>query len=221
MNLLPILVHSGFLLHGLALTILVSGIGLFIGLIGGMVLAAARLSSFAAGRAAGGLYVDFFRSTPFLSQVFWFFYAFPVLTGLNFDALTTGCVALGMYEAAYLGEVFRTGILSVPRGQAEAAYAEGMTRAQVARLIVLPQAIRTMLPPLGSSFVSLIKDSSILSAIGVAELTFQGNAVATATFRPLETLTVVALMYALVTYPLTLVVNVLHRRSVRVTSGAA
>jgi len=203
-----------FLTTGIKITVVVSLLGLALSLLLGLVVALGRLSGARPVRFLAGFYVDFFRSTPLFVQLVWFFYALPILTGVSLDAFTTGAIALGVYYSSFFAEIYRTGILAVPIGQREAALSQGMTSWQAMRRIVLPQAIRKVLPPAVSSFVSLFKDSSLVSILGVTDLLYQGSVLANYTLRPLEVMTVVALMYAVLTYPQTLLVNYLHRHIV-------
>ena len=121
-------------------------------------------------------------------------------------------MALGLNVGAFMSEIYRAGILSLSPGQTAAGLALGMTRLQLMRRVLLPQAVTRMIPPVASTWVSLFKDTSIVSAIGVVELMFRAREIATDTFRPLEIFTVVALVYFVITYPQSLAVNVLYRR---------
>ncbi len=178
----------------------------------GLVIALARLSPFRPVGALARLVVDAVRSTPLLIQLVWIYYALPMLTGLSLSLFQTALLGLGFYGGAYLAEVFRGGILSIGRGQYEAGQALGLTAPQVWRRIILPQAISRMLPPTGSTLISLLKESALLSVIGVPELMFQVMGVNTTTFRTIETFTIGAALYFLLTYPLALAVNRLYRR---------
>jgi polar amino acid transport system permease protein len=197
---------------GVQLTIAISLLAVVIAVLVGLAAALARLAPVRAIRWAGGLYVNFFRSTPLFIQLVWFFYALPILTGISFDAFTTGAIGLGLYEAAFFAEVFRSGILAVPTGQREAALAQGMTSWQVMRRVVLPQAMRRTIPPATSAFVTLFKDSSLTSIIAVPELLYKSSSLVSVTFSPISILTAAALIYLLLTYPQTLVAQWLQRR---------
>jgi len=201
-----------YLAAGVQLTIAVSLLGAAVAVVVGLLAALARLSPVRPLAWLGGLYVNFFRSTPLFIQLVWFFYALPILTGVSLDAFTTGALGLGLYEAAFFAEVFRTGILAVPTGQREAALAQGMTPAQAMRRVVLPQAIRKTIPPAASSFVTLFKDSSLTSIIAVPELLYKSSSLVATTFSPISILTAAALIYLLLTYPQTLLAGWLHRR---------
>jgi polar amino acid transport system permease protein len=195
------------------LTVLVSLLSIVGATVVGLAIAGLRLSRLCVVRFLGGLYVDVFRSTPLFAQLLWLFYVMPILTGVRFGAVVTGTIGLTLYSAAYFAEVFRTGILSLPEGQREAGLAQGMTRAQVMRRVVLPQAVRRTIPPGASAVVTLVKDSSIVSVIGVAELFSQAQSLAAFTFDPFTVITVTGVFYVALTLPLTLLANALYRRS--------
>lgn len=205
-----------YLAAGVQITIEISLIALAIAISVGLLAALARLSPFRVVAWLGGLYVNFFRSTPLLIQLVWFFYALPILTGVSFDSFITGAVGLGLYEAAFFAEVFRAGILAVPTGQREAALAQGMTSAQTMRRVILPQAIRKTIPPAASSFVTLFKDSSLTSILAVPELLYKSASLVSTTFSPISVLTAAAIIYLLLTYPQTLVANWLQRRALEI-----
>lgn len=201
-----------FLLDGLRWTVQISLIAMAGGLLIGMLVALARVYQVPVLSTVGALYVDFFRSTPVLAQLIWIYYALPILTGKSLTAITAGSIGLSLYAGSFLSEVFRAGLLSVERGQTEAALALGMTRLQSLRRVVLPQAIVRMLPPIGSSLVTLVKDSSLLTVIAVPELMRQSETLASITFRRMEVLTVIAFVYFLMTYPISRGVDYLHHR---------
>jgi polar amino acid transport system permease protein len=173
----------------------------------GLVIAGARMSRLRPVRVAAGIYIDIFRSTPVFIQLIWFYYALPILTGLRLDGVTTATIGLGLVHAAFYAEIYRTGLLAVPRGQREAALSQGMTERQALLRIQLPQAVRMVIPPMTSGAVSLVKDSSIASTLAVNELMFQAGTLNGLIQQPLEVLSIVALIYILLTYPLTLLGN--------------
>jgi len=199
------------LLEGVRITVLASLITMIAALVLGLVVALARITGGPLGALAYA-YVEFFRNSPQLMVVVWVFTALPLLTGITLSPLLSGVVALTLNVAAFIAEVYRAGITSIPVGQAQAALALGMTRSQLYRRVLLPQAVARVIPPLGSYWVSLFKDTSLLAVIGVAELMYQGRLVATDTYRPLEILTGVAIIYYVLAYPQALAVNFLYRR---------
>ena len=180
----------------------------------GVIAGQMRMSKLAIVRIPAAAYIDLFRTTPFLVQLVFFFFLLPLyFPNMRFDAVSAGCVALSLNYGAFFAEIFRAGVTSLGRAQEEAALALGMTRVQSARRIIYPQAVRRMLPPIGSMFVSLLKDTSLLSVVGVAELMNTGQNIGAVTFRNLEVLMVVGALYFILTYPIALWANRLHDRA--------
>ena len=202
----------GFLLLGIQYTIILTGISVGAGMVIGLLVAASRMSPSRVLRWAAVAYLDVFRSIPPFVLLLWFFYCIPIITGLQMSALVSAGVALALIAGAFLAETIRAGIQSIERGQAEAGMVVGMVPSQVYRRIILPQALVRMLPPLISTVISMTKASALASIVGVAELMWQGNALIQWTFRPVETLTIVAAVYFVLTYPQTLLAEYLYRR---------
>src|SRR5581483_1075158 len=146
-----------FLLDGLIWTIQISIIAIIGGSVLGVLAALARISGIRPLGWIASIYVDFFRTTPLLVQLVWIYFALPILIGESLDGVQAGALGMSLYAGSFLAEIIRAGILSVERGQSEAALALGMTSAQVMRRIILPQAVVRMLPPIASTFISLIK----------------------------------------------------------------
>jgi polar amino acid transport system permease protein len=207
-----VLEYWPFLLSGLVLTIQVSIVAMLGGMAIGLFVALVRIAHVPVVNGVTVLYVDFFRATPVLAQLIWIYYALPILTGKSLTAFAAGAIGLSLYAGSFLSEIFRAGILSVERGQSEAALALGMSRAQAMRRVILPQALVRMLPPIGSSLITLVKDSALLSIISLPELMRQSEALASLTFRRMEVLTIAAMLYFALTYPLSRGVDYLHRR---------
>jgi polar amino acid transport system permease protein len=207
-----VLQYWPFLLSGVVLTIEVSLVAMLGGMAIGLLVALVRIARVPVLDGLAALYVDFFRATPVLAQLIWIYYALPILTGTSLTAFVAGSIGLSLYAGSFLSEIFRAGILSIERGQTEAALALGMSRAQAMRRVVLPQAVVRMLPPIGSSLITLVKDSALLSIISLPELMRQSEALASLTFRRMEVLTIAAVIYFALTYPLSRGVNALHRR---------
>lgn len=181
-----------------------------------LAIVAARRSGWLPLRILVQVYVDLVRSTPLLIQLVWLYYALPLLSGVSLTLFETAVLALSLYGAAYLSEVFRAGINSVPDGQSEAAYAIGLTTIQVWRRILLPQAVVRVLPPTASTLITMIKESALLSVIGTPELLFQMLALNTSTFRTLEVFAVGSGLYFLITYPVAVAVEHVYRRQLLV-----
>ena len=178
----------------------------------GIVVAAVRLYAWAPLRALATTYVELFRNLPLILVVYSAFYVLPISTGLSLSPFTTGLAALALNVTAYNAETFRAGLGSIRRGQLEAAMALGMSRAQAIRRIVLPQAVRRILPVLASTWVSLFKDTSLVSVIAVAELAYVAMQIRAQTFRVLEMLTAMAAIYWLLGYPQAKLADWIQRR---------
>lgn len=207
--------YQSVLLAGMRLTVLISLGGFLIASSIGLLVATLRLSPLRLLRWPAAIYVDLFRSIPVLVLLFWGFYVVPILIGARLSSVVTGILVLGLAESAYYAEIFRSGINTVPQGQREAAASQGMTPAQTMRRNILPQAIRRVLPQTTSMTISLVKDSALVSALGVADLLYQVNTVAAVTLDPLPLVTIAALLYAVITLPMALLGNFFHRRFVR------
>jgi His/Glu/Gln/Arg/opine family amino acid ABC transporter permease subunit len=194
-------VHRYDLLHGAGLTVLLTVLTMLVAVPAGIVLALMRLSSSKVLAGASQVFVEFFRNLPLILVVYWAFYVMPVLLHIEFSAFTTGLVALCLNVAAYNAETFRAGINSIRKGQMEAAIAVGMSRWQAMRKVVIPQAWRRVLPVLASTWVSLFKDTSLVSVIAVGELAHVALQIRSSSFRVLEMLTAMAVIYWLMGYP--------------------
>lgn len=197
---------------GIKYTIVVSALSLLIGNILGLLIALVRISNRAPFSQITYVYINFFRTTPALVQLIWIFYVLPLILGIGLSAFASGVIALSLNSAAFLAEIFRAGLQSIARGQRDASFVLGLSRAQTFRYVILPQALRRVLPATGNVFISLIKDSSLLSVIAVPELTYQMQNMVSQTFRPLELYTAVAVLYFVLTYPLSLLTSAIERR---------
>ncbi|WP_254789761.1 amino acid ABC transporter permease [Variovorax sp. OV329] len=187
------------LLYTLVFTVICVALGLLVGLVTGL----GRLSSDPLLTAPLRAYIELFRCTPVLVQLVWFYYALPVLTGIEMSAMVAATLCLSLYGGAFYSEIVRGGIIAVDPGQTEAAKALGMTRFQLMRRVILPQALRKMVPPLMSQSIMQLKNTSLLSVLAVPDLLYQGQVIAHDTFRPLEVYTCIALMYFAVLLPVT------------------
>ncbi|KFX21723.1 amino acid ABC transporter permease [Pectobacterium betavasculorum] len=158
------------------------------------------------------LFVEIFRNTPVLIQLIWFYYAFPVLVGVQFSTFAAAALALTLYSAAYCTEIFRAGLQSIDHGQWEGAKALGMRHTVILRRVVLPQVLRNMLPALTNRMIELAKVTSLASILAVNELMYQGRLLSSTYYRPLEILTVVALLYFVLIWPGSYLAARLERR---------
>lgn len=157
-------------------------------------------------------YIEFYRTIPEMVNIFWIYYCLPLVLDLRMSSVTCGLLALSLYTGAFLAEIFRAGINAVPSGQIEAAYASGVPRIWIWWAIVLPQAVRTMIPAFIAFLTDLVKVSGLLSAISVAELVYQATVLSNANLKHLEFFTVVGVLYFLVIAPLSLTAQRLERR---------
>ena len=204
--------HRDALIAGTATTFLLTIATMAIAVPCGIVVAVLRLYAWRPVRALATGYVELFRNLPLILLVYWAFYVLPILTGVGLSPLATGLAALSLNVTAYNAETFRAGINSIRRGQVEAAMALGMTRAQALRRVIVPQALRRILPVLASTWVSLFKDTSLVSVIAVTELAYVSMQVRAQTFRVLEMLTAMAVLYWLLGYPQAKLVDWTQRR---------
>jgi His/Glu/Gln/Arg/opine family amino acid ABC transporter permease subunit len=200
------------LAEGVLMTVLLAVTTMLVAIPGGIILALMRFSPWRGIAPCSACFVEFFRNIPLILLVYWAYYVMPVAIGVEFSAFTTGLVALSLNVSAYNAETFRSGIGSIRQGQTEAALALGMSRWQVMRQIVLPQATRRVLPVLASTWVSLFKDTSLVSVIGVGELSYVSLQIRAQSFRILEMLTAMAAIYWLLGFPQAKLVDWIHRR---------
>ncbi|MGH8541801.1 MAG: amino acid ABC transporter permease [Stenotrophobium sp.] len=203
-------IRSGPLLIGLWITLKISALSLVFALLIGLVAGLGRVARNEATHALATTYVEIIRGTPLLVQIFIFY--FFIGTVLNLSAFTAGVAALAVFTGAYVAEIIRAGIEAVPKGQMEAARSLGMSVTQAMRHVILPQAFKKVLPPLAGQFISLIKDSSLVSVMALTDLTKAGREVVSSTFSPFEVWFTVAAMYLLLTGSLSLLVRRLEKR---------
>lgn len=203
----------GPLTQGLWVTIWISFVSGFAGLVIGLITGLCRLSPNPTLRGLAVLYIELIRGTPLLVQIFIFY--FFIGTVLNLDRIVAGVGALALFVGAYIAEIIRAGIQSIPRGQSEAARSLGMSATETMIYIVLPQAFKRVLPPLAGQFISLIKDSSLVSVIAITDLTKSGREIITSSFATFEIWFTVALLYLVVTSVLSQLLFWLERRFAR------
>lgn len=202
------------LLRGAVTTVAISASAMSLALVLGLFAAIGRMSRRRTLRFISGFYVEVIRGTPLLVQLFIVYYGLPSY-GIRLDPFVAGFLTLGIHYGAYLSEVYRAGILSVDRGQWEAAASIGMTRSAVLRVIILPQAIRVILPPIGNYFISMLKDSALTATITVSELLRVGQLRVAITFRAMDIYLMVAAIYLALSFPLSLLIRRLEKRSSR------
>ena len=186
-------------LVGAGVTIKITALSVALGVVIGLFVGIARLSRLRILRVLAAVYVDFFRGTPLLVQIFLVYFALPVITGQRVDPFVAAIGSCGINSGAYVAEIFRAGIQSIDKGQMEAGRSLGMTWVQTMRYIIVPQAFKRVIPPLGNEFIALLKDSSLVSVIGFEELTRRGQLIIAKTYGSLEIWISVAVIYLAMT----------------------
>jgi His/Glu/Gln/Arg/opine family amino acid ABC transporter permease subunit len=200
------------LLEGAWMTIWLACVTMLLAIPGGLALALLRLSKIRPLAMAATAFVEFFRATPLILQIYWVYYVLPAYFDVQLSQIATAIVGLVCNISAFNSETFRSGIVSIRQGQWNAAYALGMTQTNVFLRIVAPQALMRVLPALASTWVSLFKDTSLVSIIAVAELSYVSLQIRAETYRILEVLTAMAALYWLMGYPQAKLVDWIHHR---------
>ncbi|MBC8015667.1 MAG: amino acid ABC transporter permease [Sporomusaceae bacterium] len=200
------------LLLGAGVTIQITAVSVAAGLFIGMFVGIARLSKNWIIKALATAYVDFIRGTPLLVQLFLVYFALPIILGTRIDPFIAAITACSINSGAYVAEIFRGGIQSIDKGQMEAGRSLGMTWAQTMRHVILPQAFKRIIPPLGNEFIAMMKDSSLVSVIGFEELTRRGQLIIARTYGSFEIWLSVAVIYLVMTFTISRFVDYLERR---------
>ncbi len=198
--------------QGMITTFLYTLGSIAIGIVIGLMTAFARLSRWLVLRGAARTYQEIFRCTPLLVQIMWAYYALPLMIGVTIPNYIAGLLTLSLYVGSFYGEIFRGGINAVDKGQREAAVAVGMSGGQAMYHVIMPQAIKKMLPAFINQSVIQVKNTSLLYAISVAELTYMTYVVNGETYRPMEAYTIAAVMYFAMLFPLTQFADHFERR---------
>ncbi|MFJ7939556.1 amino acid ABC transporter permease [Peribacillus sp. NPDC096622] len=200
------------LLKGLQVTLYIFVIAIILGFLIGLVVALLRLAPIKILNWIAKVYVDAIRGTPFIVQLFFIYFGVNSLNLISLDSTTAGVITVAINAGAYFAEIIRAGIQSIDKGQTEAARSIGFTGAQTMRYVVLPQAFRRMLPTITNQSIISLKDTSLLSVIGIADLTQQGQIQASATFEAFKIWLAVGVIYFIIIYLLTLIANFIERR---------
>ncbi|WP_294157396.1 amino acid ABC transporter permease [uncultured Selenomonas sp.] len=200
------------LLLGAGITIKITAMSVALGIVIGLFVGIARICRVKPLRWIAAVYVDFFRGTPLLVQIFLFYFAVPVITGQRIDPYVAAVGSCGINSGAYIAEIVRAGIQSIDDGQMEAGRSLGMTWTQTMRYIIVPQAMKRVIPPLGNEFIALLKDSSLVSVIGFEELTRRGQLIIAKTYASLEIWLCVAIIYLVMTLTISRLVAFLEKR---------
>ena len=194
------------------MTLEITALSVGLGLVFGLIAALAQISKFAPLRLLGKIYVDFIRGTPLLVQIFIIYFALPVIIGQRIDPFVAAVAACSINSGAYVAEIFRAGIQSIDIGQMRAGLSLGMNWTMTMRYIILPQAFKRIIPPLGNEFIAMLKDSSLVSVIGFEELTRSGQLIIAETYGSLEIWSAVAVIYLVMTLTITRLVSFLGKR---------
>ena len=200
------------LLQGALVTLEITALSVGLGLVFGLIAALAQISKFAPLRLLGKIYVDFIRGTPLLVQIFIIYFALPVIIGQRIDPFVAAVAACSINSGAYVAEIFRAGIQSIDIGQMRAGLSLGMNWTMTMRYIILPQAFKRIIPPMGNEFIAMLKDSSLVSVIGFEELTRSGQLIIAETYGTLEIWTCVAILYLVMTLTISRFISWLEKR---------
>lgn len=213
MNLVELFIkYKHYYLIGIKTTLLISFLSLIIGGTLGALLSFFKLSKVKFLRFISTLYIEIVRGTPMMVQIALVYFGSYVIIGTNMDGFLAALIAVSLNSAAYVAEIIRSGIQSIDRGQIEASRSLGLSDGQTMRYIVMPQAIKNILPALGNEFVTLIKETSVASTIGVADLMYASKIVQSSSFQPFNPLIIVAIMYFIFTFTLSQLVGLFERR---------
>ncbi len=206
-----IFAYKEAILKGALITLELTFISIIIGSILGIIFALLKLSKNPVFRWPAVAFIEIFRDLPLLILLIWLFYALPPLIGIHVSAFATALVALSLNLGAFSAEIFRSGIVSISKGQTESSLALGLSKLQTIKDIILPQAMRTIIPPLTGRYIETIKLTSLASIIAVNELLHAGGNIISVSYRPLEVYTVIALIYLAIIVPLTLLLKKLEK----------
>jgi His/Glu/Gln/Arg/opine family amino acid ABC transporter permease subunit len=204
--------NSGLLLRALRVTFEISIVAEIISLAVGLLIAILRVQKARPVQWLAIGFIDFFRAVPLLVLLIWLYYGVTIITGLSFSAFEAGVIGIGLLYGANLAEIFRAGLEAVPTGQREAALTLGLSRRQAMQSVVLPQAVRISIPPLGNMWIGVMKDSTLVSILGIQEIMRTAQNVVLTNFRPFEIYTTVAVIYLVLVFIFSRLIAVLERR---------
>ena len=202
----------GYLAIGAIYTLGLTSLSMVIGTFIGIIISLGRMAKNTGIRAISSAYVDVMRGIPLVVFLIWFFFGLSMLIEYSFSPLFAGIACLSLKYSGYLAETFRAGIQAIEKGQSEASFSLGFSKLQNLRRIVLPQALRIVIPPIGNSFVSMLQDSSLVMLVGIWELMKRGNSLANSTIKPFEIYTVVGIFYLIMTISASRINRYLERR---------
>ena len=213
MNIIDLIVkYKYYYLTGIKITLLLSFLSLAIGTTLGAFISLLKLSKNKFLRFIASVYIEAVRGTPMMVQIALVYFGSYVLTGININGFVAALIAVSLNSAAYVAEIVRAGIQSIDKGQSEASRSLGISQKQTMRHVILPQAVKNILPSLGNEFVTLIKETSVASTIGVAELMYASKIVQSSSYQPFNPLLIVAVIYFTFTFSISQLVGLLERR---------
>ncbi len=201
-----------YLAIGALFTLGLTSLSMIIGVLIGLIISLGRMTKNIFIRAISSAYVDIMRGIPLLVLIIWFYYGLSILIDYSFSPLFAGVACLSLKYSGYLAETFRAGIQAIEKGQSEASFSLGFSKLQNLRRIVIPQALRLVIPPIGNSFVSMLQDSSMVMLVGIWELMKRGNSLANSTVKPFEIYTTVGIFYLIMTISASRINRYLERR---------
>jgi His/Glu/Gln/Arg/opine family amino acid ABC transporter permease subunit len=204
--------NSGLLLRALKITFEISIVAEIISLVVGLLIAILRVQKSRPLQWLAIAFIDFFRAVPLLVLLIWLYYGVTIITGLSFSAFQAGVIGIGVLYGANLAEIFRAGLEAVPVGQREAALTLGLSRRQALQSVVLPQAVRISIPPLGNMWIGVMKDSTLVSILGIQEIMRTAQNVVLTNFRPFEIYTTVAAIYLVLVFIFSRLIAILERK---------
>ena len=204
--------NISFLLKGLSITISISIFSIIISLIVGFLISLLGISSKKYLRICNRVFVEIIRSIPLLVLLLWVYYGLPIIFGISLTPFVAGILSLSISDSAFEAEIFRAGIESIPNGQHEASKSLGLNSWQKMRLIIFPQALRNVLPPIGNQFVYIVKMSSLVSIVGLADLTRKANELVVSVYRPLEIYSFLVLEYLILILIISYFVRLLEKK---------
>jgi glutamine transport system permease protein len=204
--------NSGLLLRALKITFEISIVAEIISLVVGLLIALLRVQKARPLQWLAIAFIDFFRAVPLLVLLIWLYYGVTIISGLSFSAFQAGVIGIGVLYGANLAEIFRAGLEAVPVGQREAALTLGLSRRQALQSVVLPQAVRISIPPLGNMWIGVMKDSTLVSILGIQEIMRTAQNVVLTNFRPFEIYTTVAAIYLVLVFIFSRLIAILERR---------
>ena len=207
--------YKHYYLTGIKVTLFLSFFSLIIGTTLGSILSLMKLSKVKIINWISTIYIELVRGTPMMVQIAIVYFGSYVLTGINIDGFIAAVIAVSLNSAAYVAEIIRSGIQSVDKGQTEASRSLGLSSGQTMRHIILPQAVKNILPTFGNEFVTLIKETSVASTIGVADLMYASKIVQSTSYQPFTPLIIVAIIYFIFTFSLSQLIGMFERRLAR------